>query len=202
VKTGDVQLSVSLIREARPEPAGEGNFRATLNGKKLEWASSGVEGPFLVYRAEVDADLVAVRKRLGVGVIERKRAPKEVLRSLRKGRAVGILGDQNVRRGGVFVEFFGKLASTPRGAALFALRTGSPVFLGMARSLPGSPQRYEAVFEPVEFTPTGQTEEDILRFTEKYARLLEERIRGAPEQYFWQHRRWKTRPKAGPQTLD
>jgi KDO2-lipid IV(A) lauroyltransferase len=149
-----------------------------------------------------DADLVAVRKRLGLGVIERKTAPKKVIRSLRKGRSVGILGDQNVRRGGVFVEFFGKLASTPRGVAIFALRTGAPVFLGMARSLPGLPQRYQVSFKPVEFTPSGETEEDILRFTELYARLLEEVIREAPEQYFWQHRRWKTRPTEEVETLD
>ena len=100
------------------------------------------------------------------------------------------------------MEFFGKLASTPRGAAVFALRTGAPVFLGWTLSLPGSPQRYRSTFQPVDFTPTGDAEEDILRFTELYARLLEERIREAPEQYFWQHRRWKTRPKEETQTLD
>jgi KDO2-lipid IV(A) lauroyltransferase len=149
-----------------------------------------------------DADLVGVRRRLEVGVIERKKAPKEVLRSLRAGRAVGIVGDQNVRWGGVFVEFFGELASTARGTALFSLRTGSPVFLGMARSLPGSPQRYRVTFEPVDFSPTGEMEEDVRRLTEAHTRLLEERIREAPEQYFWQHRRWKTRPTEGSQTLD
>jgi KDO2-lipid IV(A) lauroyltransferase len=149
-----------------------------------------------------DADLVANRNRLDLRVIERRAAPKEVLRALRKGRAVGIVGDQNIRRGGVFVEFFGKLASTPRGAALFSLRAGSPIFLGMARSLPGSPQRYHVTVEPVEFTPTGRMEEDVLRLTEAHTRLLEERIGEAPEQYFWQHRRWKTRPKEKAQTLD
>jgi KDO2-lipid IV(A) lauroyltransferase len=143
-----------------------------------------------------DADLVANRNRLGLRVIERGNAPKEVLRALRNGRAVGIVGDQNVRRGGVFVDFFGKPAATARGTAIFSLRAGSPIFLGMARSLPGSPQRYRVTFERVDITSTGDMEEDVLRLTRAHTELLEERVREAPEQYFWQHRRWKTLPPA------
>ena len=141
-----------------------------------------------------DKDLVANRNRLGLRVIERKDAPKEVLRTLRQGRAVGIVGDQNVRRSGVFVDFFGKPAATARGTALFSLRTGAPLFLGMARSLPGSPQRYRVTYERVEFTPSGDMDADVLGLTRAHTELLEKRIREAPEQYFWQHRRWKTLP--------
>jgi KDO2-lipid IV(A) lauroyltransferase len=46
----------------------------------------------------------------------------------------------------------------------------------------------------VNFTPTGDTEEDVRRLTEIHSRYLEAEIRRTPEQYFWQHRRWKTRP--------
>jgi KDO2-lipid IV(A) lauroyltransferase len=134
------------------------------------------------------------RERLGMVVIPRNRAPREVLRSLRQGRAVAIVGDQNVRRGGVFVDFFGRKASTARGAAVFALRTGCAVFLGVNRSFGGYPVRYRAVLKPVPFEPTGDMEEDILRLTEIYTRYLEGEISRTPEQYFWQHRRWKTRP--------
>lgn len=141
-----------------------------------------------------DADLVANRNRLGMRVIERGEAPKKVLRALRSGRAVGIVGDQNVRRGGVFVDFFGKPASTARGTALFALRTGAPLFLGMAERMPGFPQRYRVTFEPVDFTPTGDMERDVLLLTQTHTAYLERRVREAPEQYFWQHRRWKTQP--------
>jgi KDO2-lipid IV(A) lauroyltransferase len=141
-----------------------------------------------------DTELLANRNRLGLQVIERREAPRGVFRSLRSGRTVGILADQNVRRSGLFVEFFGRLASTARGPALFAIRTGCPVFLGMSRSQVGIPQRYRVTFQRVEFSPSGNLEEDILRLTEAHTRLLEEEIREAPEQYFWQHRRWKTRP--------
>ena len=141
-----------------------------------------------------DADLTANRNRLGMAVIERGEAPKRVLRALRGGRAVGVVGDQNVRRGGVFVDFFGKPASTARGTALFSLRTGAPIFLGMAKSLPGFPQRYRVTFEPVPYTSCGDMEEDVFRLTEAHVRHLEGHVKEAPEQYFWQHRRWKTRP--------
>jgi KDO2-lipid IV(A) lauroyltransferase len=141
-----------------------------------------------------DADLNANRKRLGMTVIERREAPKAVLRSLRSGKAVGIVADQNVRHGGVFVDFFGRQAATARGTALFAIRTGSPIFVGAARRLPGFPQRYRMTIDRVDFSPTGDVDGDVLRLTEVHTKYLERKVREAPEQYFWQHRRWKTRP--------
>ncbi len=141
-----------------------------------------------------DADLTANRSRLGMRVIERGQAPKGILRALRAGRAAGIVVDQNVRRGGVFVDFFGRPASTARGTALFSLRTGAPLFVGVARRLPGFPQRYRCTFQSVEFEPTGDMERDVLLLTEAHTRYLEGQVREFPEQYFWQHRRWKTRP--------
>lgn len=143
-----------------------------------------------------DTDINGTRERMGMKVIPRSVAPKEVLRSLRRGRAVAILGDQNVRKGGVFVDFFGKKASTARGAAIFALRTGSPVFMGVNRRLPGYPPRYHLEILPVEFTPSGNMEDDVLRLTQLHTNFLEREVSRAPDQYFWQHRRWKTRPPA------
>ncbi len=144
-----------------------------------------------------DSDLNRNRARMNMSVMDRAEAPKWVLRSLREGRVVAIVGDQNLRRGGVFVEFFGRPASTARGAAVFALRTGCPIFLGIAMREPGFPQRYRVTLEPVAFTPTGDLDADAVRLTEAHTRHLEARVRRAPEQYFWQHRRWKTRPGEG-----
>lgn len=141
-----------------------------------------------------DADLNETRRRFGVKVIFRSEATKEVLRSLRKGRVVGLLADQNVRRGGIFVDFFGKKAATARGPAIFALRTGCPIFLGLARRVEGTPTRYRTDLVPVDFAASGDMEADVLRVTETYTRYLEQVVLEVPEQYFWQHRRWKTRP--------
>ena len=159
-----------------------------LRGVPLDGVVQRQRNPFF------DADLNETRRRFGVRVIFRSDATKEVLRSLRKGRVVGLLTDQNLRRGGVFVDFFGKKAATARGPAIFALRTGCPIFLGLARRVGRRPTRYRTKLVPVEFTPGGDMEEDVLRLTEAHTRYLEQEIRQAPEQYFWQHRRWKTRP--------
>ncbi len=94
----------------------------------------------------------------------------------------------------VFVQFFGRPASTARGVAVFALRTGSPIFLGVARARPGFPQRYQVSLEKVEYEPTGDMAVDEVRLTEAHTRHLERWVRETPEQYFWQHRRWKTQP--------
>ncbi len=190
--------------EALEEAAAEGKGLIVVTGHFGNWeiggasiATRGIPMDVVAQRQRnplFDADLNANRNRLGMTVIERREAPKRVLRALREGRAVGIVGDQNVRRGGVFVEFFGRPASTARGAALFALRTGSPLFLGIAKRMPGVPQRYRVTFERITVMASGEMERDVHRLTEAHTRQLEQRARETPAQYFWQHRRWKTRP--------
>ena len=70
---------------------------------------------------------------------------------------MGIVGDQNVRRGGVFVDFFGKPAATAREPPSLPSDGGSDLS-GRGHALPGFPQRYRVTFEPVEFVPTGDME--------------------------------------------
>jgi len=144
------------------------------------------------------ADLFAARERLGMRVIEMGDAPKEVLRSLGQGRVVALLGDQNAHGGGLFLPFFGRPASTFRGPALFAARTGAPVWVAFALSDRGPKQHYTVTFEHLPFVPTGDAEEDAATLMGVYGRRLEDAVRAAPEQYFWQHRRWKRRPEEEP----
>lgn len=141
-----------------------------------------------------DQDLVEARARLGMRVVARGAAPREVLRSLHAGRVAALVADQNARAAGVFVEFFGRLASTYRGPALFALRTGAPLFLGIALRVAGERHQYRVVLEEVAITRTGDLERDVEALTAAHTRALERWVRSAPEQYFWQHKRWKTRP--------
>jgi KDO2-lipid IV(A) lauroyltransferase len=139
-----------------------------------------------------DRAIVAARRRLGVGVIERSRATKLALRSLRAGRVVAFAADQNAGRTGVFVPFFGRRASTHRGAALMALRTGAPVFLAVP--LRASGERYHLRLEEVVVDREGDPEVVVERITAAFTARLEQAVRDAPSQYLWLHRRWKTRP--------
>jgi Kdo2-lipid IVA lauroyltransferase/acyltransferase len=140
------------------------------------------------------AEINRARERLGMHVIDMLSAPKEVLRSLRRGRATAIVADQNAHRSGIFVPFFGRLAATVRGPAVFALRTGAPMFLVWPLRDPGWGQTYTVSVHPIPYESTGDQEADVRRLTEAFTQVLEEGVRSAPGQYFWQHKRWKRRP--------
>lgn len=140
----------------------------------------------------VDERLQQLRRNLGVENIYQGQAPSRVPRILRANGVVGIVGDQDARRSGVFVPFFGRPASTHRGPALFALRLGAPVLSSIARRLPGPGVRYEVAGERVEVARTGDLDADVHALTAELALRLERHVRQAPEQYFWFHKRWKS----------
>jgi Kdo2-lipid IVA lauroyltransferase/acyltransferase len=138
--------------------------------------------------------ILAARERLGVGVIDFQDATRPTLRALREGQLVAFAADQHAGRAGLWVPFFGKLASTYRGPALMALRTGAPMYLSVPLRQPDG--SYEVSMERVEATPTGDMDADVLRVTHEYSRRLEQAVRRNPEQYLWHHRRWRTPPAA------
>ncbi|HET6765140.1 MAG TPA: lysophospholipid acyltransferase family protein [Longimicrobiaceae bacterium] len=190
------------------EALGEGKGVILVTGHYGNWeiaaatvASRGVPIGAIVRRQGnrlVDARLNALRKRLGVETIYQSEAPSRVPRLLRRNGVVGIVGDQDARRSGVFVPFFGRPASTHRGPALFALKLGAAVFSCVARRQPGADVRYDVMGERVPVVRTGDLEADVHALTAELARRLEAQVRVAPEQYFWFHRRWKTQPPPEP----
>jgi KDO2-lipid IV(A) lauroyltransferase len=136
--------------------------------------------------------VLSARERLGVGVIDFQRATRQALHALRAGRAVAFAADQHAGRSGLWVPFFGRPASTYRGPALMALRTGAAMFLSIP--LRREDGLYEITLEPIPVERTGDMERDVLRLTEAYTRRLEVAVRANPEQYVWQHRRWRNPP--------
>jgi KDO2-lipid IV(A) lauroyltransferase len=142
-----------------------------------------------------DGYMEDVRADLGMGVVYREQAAREVLKRLRAApQVVAIVADQNAGEAGVFVDFFGIPASTVRGPGVLALRAGAPVVFVDPRRLSGSSARYRIRFAPVQYEASGDLEEDVRRLTGAYMKSLEEAVREEPGQYFWFHKRWKTRP--------
>lgn len=139
-----------------------------------------------------DREVIRSREALGLRIIDRSRAGRRVFRSLREGRVVAFVADQNAGRGGVFVPFFGRLASTHRGPAFMALRADVPMFTGV--SLRREDGLLHVWLRELEVDRSGDQEEGIQRMTGAFTAEIEATVRKAPEQYLWQHRRWRTRP--------
>ncbi len=133
------------------------------------------------------------RRAAGIEIVKRNDAGRGVLDALKRKRIVAMLMDQDARRDGVFVPFFGRQASTFRGVATFAVKR-RPTVLAF-ESWREKDGRIHFRFREVEIPRTGDRERDIVELTAELTRTLESYIRRHPEQWLWLHRRWKTRPE-------
>ena len=118
-----------------------------------------------------------------------------VARLLKQGYWVAFGSDQNAGKAGIFVNFFNRPASTFQGPVLMAYLTGAKMLLYSILS--GEEGKViirvkEIGFVDKKLFPTK--EEVIHHYTERWSRMLEEEARLFPEQYFWVHRRWRTKP--------
>ena len=187
----ELQAAIARGRGVVMATAHLGNWE--LGGASLAVRGIGVDAVVQRQRNRlVDRDLVAARERLGLRVIDRKKASRLVMPALKAGRVVGFVADQDAGRNGVFVPFFNQPASTHRGAAVYALRADCPIFVGVAVRMPDG--RYDCRTREIEVDRSGPLDEVVLRITAAFTRGIEDQIRTAPEQYFWLHKRWKTRP--------
>jgi KDO2-lipid IV(A) lauroyltransferase len=134
-----------------------------------------------------------LRSRFGGKMIPKQRSFRKIIRYLARGEAVYLLLDQNVDwYEGVFVDFMGHRACTNKGMALLALKTGAPVIpVFMVREKSG----LRAEFGPEVVTvKTGDKQKDIEINSQEYNRVIEGFVRRYPDQWFWIHQRWKTKP--------
>ncbi len=166
-------------------------------------AARGVPVDVIVRRMSnpiFDRYLNQTRADLGMTVVYDAEAVRRTTRSLKEGRAIGFLADQGVLNlASTHVPFFGRPAKTPRGPAVFTLRYHAPtLFVSAVREPDG---RFHLSFEDVPYEETGDRESDIDGIVASYTRILEGLVRKTPEQYFWQHRRWKHQPSDTPAEL-
>ncbi|MGH7378703.1 MAG: lysophospholipid acyltransferase family protein, partial [Candidatus Methylomirabilales bacterium] len=143
----------------------------------------------------LEAWIGGIRTAGGNRVIPKRHAFRHLVETLRRGGTVAMLIDQNVaREQGVFVDFFGTPACTTTAATLAARRTGAALLpVVCPRRAPG---RFTVrIGKEIPVAVTGDHRRDILATTAKATAVLEAFIREHPEQWFWVHRRWKTRPE-------
>jgi KDO2-lipid IV(A) lauroyltransferase len=127
-------------------------------------------------------------------------AVRRTPRSLKENRVVAMVADQGaLGLASTYVPFFGRPAKTPRGPAVFALRMRVPMVFAVAIRQPD--HTFALYVEPVPVQETGERERDVDAIVATYTAILERWVRRYPEQYFWQHRRWKHQPADTPPEL-
>lgn len=165
--------------------------RAALDGMPIWVAAKTQRNP------AIDTFVTRARELRGLHVLKVEEGFRRMLRPLRDGEFMTFLFDQDAGRRGIFVDFFGRPASTPVGVVRFARMSGCPIVAGYATRQPDG--RYRAEIEPPfrvrNDLPPEEAEREAL---ERLVAQLEARVRRHPEQWFWMHRRWKTRPPWGP----
>ena len=139
----------------------------------------------------IDAQVRHARTRFGAIPVERQDDLRGLIRTLKSGVPFFYLPDQDPgRRRGVFVPFCGVPAATVPTLGRIARLANAVVIPTFARFLPRG-EGLELCFDPpIADFPTGDTEVDTARMNQ----VIEGRLRSMPAQYFWVHRRFKTRP--------
>ncbi|MBL7157132.1 MAG: lysophospholipid acyltransferase family protein [Candidatus Omnitrophica bacterium] len=134
-----------------------------------------------------------VRRSKGVKVIYRDESPRKILKALKNNEVLGILADQDIDSvDGVFVDFFGKPAYTPKAPVALAFASGAPLVPAFVVREGNS--RRLVIGDEINLVEKSNKEETIKFNTQRWSRIVESFIRKYPEQWVWMHRRWKTKP--------
>lgn len=145
----------------------------------------------------------AIRARRGLELVDKFGGMRRLPEVMSRIEPVGFVADQNAGDRGLFVPFFGRLASTYKSPALLAMQYDATIAVAMGRRLSG-PEHWKAgrgfryrveladVIEPSDWK--GRPD-PLYYITARYRRGLETLIRASPEQYLWMHRIWKSRPR-------
>jgi KDO2-lipid IV(A) lauroyltransferase len=139
--------------------------------------------------------IMAMREKRGLRLLFKKGAIQSADEVLEGGGILAFIADQNAGRKGLFVDFFGRPASTYKSIGLLAMRHRVPIVVGGARRR-SLRFEYDIIAPRVILPEEWEQQADPLRYiTQEYTRAFEAIVREAPEQYLWIHRRWKSQPR-------
>jgi len=128
-------------------------------------------------------------------LLSRQDGVRATVKAMKSGRPFFYLPDLNFRRrDSIFVPFFGVQTATISGLSRLSRAAGAVVVPCIARMLPGSEGYRVEICDAWTDFPT----EDVVADTARMNAWIESVIRTMPEQYYWVHRRFKTRPPGEP----
>jgi len=145
--------------------------------------------------------LYDIRKRAGQKIIDKKGAAElmEVMTST--GATLCFIADQDAGKKGIFVDFFGRKASTYKSIGLLAITNNIPIVVGYSRRVDNR-FYFEIGVNRIIFPEEWSSKDNPLEWvTAEYTKAIEEFVREEPSQYWWLHRRWKHRPRGERENL-
>lgn len=166
----------------------------TLAGYPVHSLMRPIDNPW------IDAYLRHFRTLTGQTMIPRDRALGEMIRVLQRKKFLIVQVDQDARESGVFVNFFGRPASTHRAAATLSLKYNTPVVL--ANMYREGAINHCVISDPFYPDDFRDKPDPVRAITQAITDLLEEFIRQHPEQWFWFHDRWKTAERTARTTSE
>jgi KDO2-lipid IV(A) lauroyltransferase len=134
------------------------------------------------------------REETGQTIINKFGAADLMVKVIQSQQPLCFLADQHAGARGVWVDFFGRKASTYKSIALLAMDQNCPIAVGGAWRID---DRFQFRAEVVDIVDPEDYKDDpdaVIHITERYTKALEKVIRMAPEQYLWMHRRWREPP--------
>lgn len=142
----------------------------------------------------IDKWIKQLREQNGILLVPMEES-STVVKLLKNGYWVGFGSDQNAGKAGIFVNFLNRPASTYLGPVLMAYLTGAKILLYSV--VCGEKGKVYVRIKDLGFVNKSlyEKKEDVLRhYTQVWTHALEEEIKLFKEQYFWVHRRWRTKP--------
>jgi KDO2-lipid IV(A) lauroyltransferase len=159
-----------------------------LLGFRTAAVARRLDNPYL------DAFLGRFRQATGQAILDKNTDYERIQALLAGGGTLAMLADQDAGPRGLFVDYFGRPASTFKSIALLALEyRAAMLVIGVPKV--GEPLRYQVVIEEPIWPEEFEGRPDAIKaLTQRYTAALERLVRRHPEQYFWLHRRWKHQP--------
>ncbi len=139
--------------------------------------------------------VLGIREKHGLQIITKWGSVPILQDVISDGGSVGFIADQNAGGRGMYVPFFGKLASTYKSIGLLAMRYEVPVACVHAKRIDGQFKYEISMTDYIEPHDWQEQPDPLYYITARYNKAIETMVRNAPEQYLWLHRRWKSRPQ-------
>lgn len=171
-----------------------GGLAVTMAGYPIQSLARTINNPWM------DRYLTRFRTQTGQKILPRDGALGQMIRVLLQGGMLVVQMDQDARDLGVYVNFFGRPASTHRAPATLSLKYNAPVVI--VNTYRERRLNFAVCSEPIYADPFRSHPDPVKALTQAYSDRLEGFVRQHPDQWFWMHDRWKSAERAARATQE